>query len=269
MLSSQLCTSTGAPQGTVLAPVLFTLYTNDCRGTDITSVIKYSDDSAIEDLSNSDDVYFSAVRRFHTWCKQNFLDLNVLKIKMMLTDSRKNPPPVPYLEIDDKIVERVDEYKYPGTIIDSSLAFNKNAGAIYRNCQPRPYYSHKLKNIGNDSKILQMYCKCCTESLLTVSFMCWYGNLCDRSKRVLSDLMDVCNKGVGAKQVGMQELYERRDLKKARQILNDESHVLARCYEFLPSGRRFRNFKVKARAQRSSFPKPEHESLLSHAQSSF
>ena len=44
----------------------------------------------------------------------------------MLTDFRKNPPPVPYLEIDDKIVERVDEYKYLGTVIDSSLAFNKN-----------------------------------------------------------------------------------------------------------------------------------------------
>ena len=53
VLSSQLCTSTGAPQGTVLAPGLFTLYTNDCRGTCITLVIKYSDDSAIEDLSNS------------------------------------------------------------------------------------------------------------------------------------------------------------------------------------------------------------------------
>ena len=57
-----------------LAPVLCTLYTNDCRGTGITPVIKYSDDSAIEDLSTSDDVSFSAVREFYIWCKQNFLD---------------------------------------------------------------------------------------------------------------------------------------------------------------------------------------------------
>ena len=52
----------------------------------------------------------------------------------------------------------------------------------------------------------------------------------------------------------MPELYERRALKKARQILNDECHVLAQCYELLPSGRHFRNFKVKARAQRSFIP---------------
>ena len=59
---------------------------------------------------------------------------------------------------------------------------------------------------------------------------------------------------MGVKQVGMQELYKRLALKKARQILNDESHVLAQCYEHLPSGRRFRNFKVKATAQRSFIP---------------
>ena len=44
--------------------------------------------------------------------------MNVLKIKEMLTDFRKNPPPLPYLKTDDKIVERVEEYKYLGTVID-------------------------------------------------------------------------------------------------------------------------------------------------------
>ena len=157
VLSSQLCTCTGAPQGTVLAPVLFSQYTNDCRGTGITPVIKYSDDSAIEDLSNSEDVYFRAMRRFYTWCKENFLDLDVLKTKEMLIDFRKNTSPVPYLEIENKLVERVDEYKYLGTFIDSTLAFNKNVDANHRKCQPRLYCLHELRNIGFDSKILQMF----------------------------------------------------------------------------------------------------------------
>ena len=114
--------------------------------------------------------------------------------------------------------------------------------------QPRLYCLHKLRNIGIDSKILQMYYKCCIESLLTVSFMCLYGRLCVRSKRVLSDVVNKCSKVVSMKQVGIQELYERRALKKARQISSDKSHVLAQCDELLPSGRRFRNFKVKTRA---------------------
>ena len=98
-----------------------------------------------------DVVYFSAVRRFYTWCKENFLDLNVLKIKEMLIDFRKNPPPVPYLEIDGKIVQRVDEYKYLGTVKDNSLTFNKNVDAIHKKCQPRLYCLHELRNFCIDS----------------------------------------------------------------------------------------------------------------------
>ena len=92
VLLSQLCTSLAHHSAMFWPLFFFTLHTNDCRGTDITPVIKHSDDTAIGDLSNSDDVYFSAVRRFYTWCKENFLDLNVLKSKEMLIDFRRTLP---------------------------------------------------------------------------------------------------------------------------------------------------------------------------------
>ena len=45
LLSSAIRTNTGAPQGTVLAPFLFALYTTDCRSTDEScSVVKFADD---------------------------------------------------------------------------------------------------------------------------------------------------------------------------------------------------------------------------------
>ena len=46
--SDTIRTNTGAPQGCVISPVLFTLYTNDCVSThDSCEIIKYADDTAI------------------------------------------------------------------------------------------------------------------------------------------------------------------------------------------------------------------------------
>ena len=46
--SGTIRTNTGAPQGCVISPVLFTLYTNDCVSThDSCEIIKYADDTAI------------------------------------------------------------------------------------------------------------------------------------------------------------------------------------------------------------------------------
>ena len=51
-----------------------------------TPVIKYSDDSAMEDLSNSDTVYFAEVEMFSNWCRD--LDLNVKKTKEKVFEER-------------------------------------------------------------------------------------------------------------------------------------------------------------------------------------
>ena len=97
VFSSSCSISTGSPQATVLSPILFTLYTNDCTGTDTTPIIRYSDDSSMEELSNSDSVYFAEVERFSNWCRDNSLALNVKKTKKMLTDLRKAPAVIPDL----------------------------------------------------------------------------------------------------------------------------------------------------------------------------
>ena len=81
-LSSSRRISTGAPQGSVIPPVLYTLYTNDCRSTnpDIT-YIKYSDDTVIMDSTNSLGQLESKLATFLDWCRRNCLDLNITKTK--------------------------------------------------------------------------------------------------------------------------------------------------------------------------------------------
>ena len=60
-----------------------------------------------------------------------------------------------------------------------------------------------LGNIGVASDILEMYYRVCTESVLTISFMCWYGSLGVRGKEVLNDVVNVCSKVVGKRQACM------------------------------------------------------------------
>ena len=60
------------------------------------------------------------------------------------------------------------------------------------------------------------------------------------NRNVLNKVVNVCGKVVGERQEHLSQLYERRVVRKARVIVDDNSHVLAKHYELLPSGRRFR-----------------------------
>ena len=66
-----------------------------------------------------------------------------------------------------------------------------------------------------------------------------------KSKNVLNKVVNVCGKVVGERQKQLSQLYERRVVRKARVIVNDNSHVLAKHYELLPPGRQFRVPKSK------------------------
>ena len=92
-LSSIMLTNTGAPQGSVLSPFLFSLYTADCRSSqDSCPIDKFADDTGLTGLITSDDdsQYRQEVDRFVAWCEKqtNSLVLNVGTTKEMIIDFR-------------------------------------------------------------------------------------------------------------------------------------------------------------------------------------
>ena len=122
-----------------MSPVLLTLYTNDCTGTENTLFMKYSDNTAIVDLSNSIPHYIEKVERFTTWCIDNLFDVNVTKTRELFIDFRKQPLAVSPITIDGEIVERVEKYKYLGIILDNKLKFDSNVLSINKKCHYRIY----------------------------------------------------------------------------------------------------------------------------------
>ncbi|KAK3516298.1 hypothetical protein QTP70_009420 [Hemibagrus guttatus] len=114
--SASLTLSTGAPQGCVLSPLLYSLYTYDCVATtNSTTIIKFADDTVVVGLisDNSETAYLEEIRNLENWCHRNNLLLNVSKTKELMVDfstrqERNYQTPV----ISESPVERVDSFRY-------------------------------------------------------------------------------------------------------------------------------------------------------------
>ena len=135
VLLSVICTNTGVPQGTVLAPFLFSLYTADCISTDT------------NDKWQTQMVGKSVMMRTHCTTSR----LKILWIGVIKNYTRKNQRCPKQVYIEEEALKKVETYQYLGVVFDSKLNWEKNTNSVLQKVNSRTYCLRKLRSFGVNS----------------------------------------------------------------------------------------------------------------------
>jgi hypothetical protein len=177
--SKMLECNVGVPQGSVLGPLLFILYTNDLHYLfkDVRPIM-FADDTALTQVNECPIALEFNVNyllyKIGDWCNFNRLALNCLKTKWMYFSYRRDY--IPKLIINHEIIERVDSFKYLGFHIDDRLNHNVHVRLL----------TGKLNRLFFISKIICRYCSNeaarsfyfgMVHSIITYGLLVWGGAL--------------------------------------------------------------------------------------------
>lgn len=133
--STLLTVKTGVPQGSILGPVLFSIYINMCMGLDPVKIHLYADDTILYTTASLQVAMDFLQRAF------NFLQLTLLKSKLVLNAKKTkfmifnhscSSSVYTLLTLDGTKLERVHSYKNLGIWLDDKLSFGVHIESILK-----------------------------------------------------------------------------------------------------------------------------------------
>ena len=254
--SSPLTLNTGAPQGCVLSPLLYSLYTHDCAAiADSNTIIKFADTVVVGLFRNNDETaYLEEVRCLTQWCLKNNLHLNASKTKEMLVDfGRTQKREYTPVSINGTPVERVDTFKYLGVQITDDLTSSTHLDTVGKKARQRLYHLRRLKKFRASKPVLRSFYTCTIESMLTGNITAWYGNTTIQDRKALQRVVHSAERTIGGKLPNLADIYTKRCKGKTSSILKDPSHPGYGLFSLLRSGNRYRSLAAKTERLRKSF----------------
>lgn len=136
-VSTQQPITMGIPQGSVLGPILFSLYVNDIPDYLVEAqAIMYADDTALvvtaKSQAQAEGILNGELKSINNWFLSNRLSLNILKTKYTIFKSphkSRNDPPC-CLRIDNNEIQQVKTISYLGVQLDNEFNWKPHIDAL-------------------------------------------------------------------------------------------------------------------------------------------
>lgn len=219
------------PQRSVIFPLHFSFYTNNCVSSNpLDKLLKYSDDTTVIDLICDGGMPARSWPATVHWCSHNNLELNTLKAFEIIVDFMKH-----------------------SLLLQSSSRIWSQGIPSSRKDKQMMFFLKKLRKLGRPQEMLRQFYTAAIKSVLCSSITVWYGATTAKHKNRLQQLVKWVEKIIGAFLFSLLNLklmsnqtaeLMSRTKKRAEKMITDFFHPGHNLIQTLPSGRRYRTIKI-------------------------
>lgn len=147
----------GVPQGSVLGPLLFSIYVNDLPLHITNACELFADDTTLHSSDDNIDSLASSLQEsaneLKVWTEMNHMALNPVKTKAMLITTRQKRQNLitefPKLQVCNQTIEEVKDHKVLGVTIDNNLSWSQHVLNLSKNIAKKTYQLSRIKHYLN------------------------------------------------------------------------------------------------------------------------
>ena len=160
--SAMLPVTCGVPQGSILGPLLFTIYINDLpNAVPQLSTVMFADDTSLflkhNVLSEAVRIVNFELSKLYRWLCANKLSLNIQKTQSMLFATKPDPSSVLDIKINNVTIPMTSELKFLGVMVRNDLKWSSHILYISRKISKAIGIINRVKHKFEAKTLISLY----------------------------------------------------------------------------------------------------------------